>query len=116
MKGVGGLDGWRWIFILEGLLTVVISIAAYFFIPNYPATARFLSSSQRSQTLQRLATGDSAREESFNWAGVAAALKIPSVGYMASRSIHSPYPSTLSRFFFQQSSKSLALLQLKHSF
>ena len=32
MKGVGGLNGWRWIFILEGILTVVVSAAAYFFI------------------------------------------------------------------------------------
>lgn len=49
MKGVGGLNGWRWIFILEGILTVVVSAAAYFFIFKYvhfgvfPSPSIFLS-------------------------------------------------------------------------
>lgn len=30
MDGVGSLEGWRWIFILEGLLTVVVAVIAYF--------------------------------------------------------------------------------------
>ena len=42
MTGVGGLGGWRWIFILEGILTFVVGVLAYFFIVNYPDTAKFL--------------------------------------------------------------------------
>jgi hypothetical protein len=30
MNGVGGYAGWRWIFILEGLLTVVVAVVAFF--------------------------------------------------------------------------------------
>ena len=77
MKGVGGLNGWRWIFILEGLLTILVSLGAYFFIPNYPLTAKFLSAEERSRVLERLATGDSTRSESFTWSGVLSALKDP---------------------------------------
>lgn len=39
MDGVGGYRGWRWIFILEGLLTVIVAVAAYFLMPDYPDTA-----------------------------------------------------------------------------
>ena len=30
MDGVGGYHGWRWIFIIEGLATVVIGVASFF--------------------------------------------------------------------------------------
>lgn len=30
MNGVGGYAGWRWIFILEGLLTIVVAVVAFF--------------------------------------------------------------------------------------
>ena len=78
MKGVGGLNGWRWIFILEGLFTIVIAATAYAFIPNYPQTAGFLTPQERTQVLHRLSkSSDAAAEEGFNWAGVGAALKDP---------------------------------------
>ncbi|KAI9148893.1 transporter [Paramyrothecium foliicola] len=37
MDGVGGLEGWRWIFILEGLATVVIGVACFLFLIDTPA-------------------------------------------------------------------------------
>jgi hypothetical protein len=39
----GGIAGWRWIFILEGVLTCVLGIGAYFIIVDFPekATATF---------------------------------------------------------------------------
>ncbi|KAL4986179.1 major facilitator superfamily domain-containing protein [Aspergillus falconensis] len=48
MDGVGGYAGWRWIFILEGLFTVVMSVVAYLWVYNYPATAEFLSEKERT--------------------------------------------------------------------
>lgn len=65
----------RWIFIIEGLLTIVISCAAYFFISNYPDTAKFLSDKERSFIQARLAAdSDSTRNEVFTWANVKKAL------------------------------------------
>ena len=61
----------------KGLLTVVVSLIAYFWVPNYPRTSNFLTSSERTHVLQRLASGDSARSEPFTWAGVRLALKDP---------------------------------------
>lgn len=47
MDGVGGYEGWRWIFILEGLLTLVFSAVAYFFFPLYPDQCQFLTPRER---------------------------------------------------------------------
>lgn len=96
MKGIAGLGGWRWIFIIvnllllidtatnaplkEGLLTVVVSVAAYFFIYGYPATAKFLTPKEREHVIARLkGDSDAVREEKFTWGGVIQALKDPKV-------------------------------------
>ncbi|KAL3702694.1 hypothetical protein TMatcc_000006 [Talaromyces marneffei ATCC 18224] len=47
MNGVGGYAGWRWIFILEGLLTVAVSLIAPFAIHDFPETAKFLTEEER---------------------------------------------------------------------
>lgn len=36
MSGVGGLEGWRWIFILEGIVTVVLGVLCFFFLIDSP--------------------------------------------------------------------------------
>ncbi|KAF5095472.1 hypothetical protein D0Z00_003132 [Geotrichum galactomycetum] len=43
MDGIGGLAGWSWIFILEGLLTITVGVLCYFFIYNSPKTCGFLT-------------------------------------------------------------------------
>lgn len=71
MRGVGGYNGWRWIFILEGLLTVVIAGASYFFIYNYPDTAKFLTEKERVAIQLRLKDdSDATQDEAFNWTNV----------------------------------------------
>ncbi|KAF2233046.1 MFS general substrate transporter [Viridothelium virens] len=78
MKGVGGYNGWRWIFIIEGLVTVVVSLAAYYFIANYPNEANFLREDERAFIHERLkADSDATNNEGFTWANVGAALKDP---------------------------------------
>ncbi|KAJ6027932.1 hypothetical protein N7460_012749 [Penicillium canescens] len=36
MDGVGGYEGWRWIFLLEGLLTVILGVLCFFFLIDSP--------------------------------------------------------------------------------
>ena len=43
MEGVGGYRGWRWLFILEGLVSVLIGAASHFFLPDTFEDARFLN-------------------------------------------------------------------------
>jgi len=54
MDGVGKLEGWRWIFILEGILTVVVAIIAYFILYDFPETANFLTAEERAFVVYRL--------------------------------------------------------------
>ncbi|KAI5819542.1 major facilitator superfamily domain-containing protein [Pyronema omphalodes] len=54
MDGVGGKPGWAWIFILEGLLTLVVAVIAYWAINDYPATAKFLSTAEKVEVERRL--------------------------------------------------------------
>ncbi|KAF5266720.1 hypothetical protein FOXYS1_2419 [Fusarium oxysporum] len=47
LKGVRGIPGWRWLFIVEGALTVFCGFGLYFLLPDYPRDARYFSPDQR---------------------------------------------------------------------
>lgn len=48
LEGKGGLRGWRWIFIVEGLITIVLGIAGYWLLVDFPDSKRkTVSSSPR---------------------------------------------------------------------
>lgn len=80
MKSVGGHNGWPWTFILEGLLTIVVSLSAYVFIANYPATAKFITEKERALINARLEhNSDATRNEGFKWANVSKAFQDPKV-------------------------------------
>lgn len=54
MDGVGGYSGWRWIFIIEGLVTVVAAAVSKFIIVDWPEKSRFLNDQERALLLARL--------------------------------------------------------------
>jgi hypothetical protein len=58
MDGVGGLAGWRWIFILEGIATVLIGLLATFVLPADIASAKFLTEEERAFALNRYHADD----------------------------------------------------------
>ncbi|KAI1383817.1 MFS general substrate transporter [Hypoxylon trugodes] len=74
----GGLSRWRWIFVIEGLFTALVGIAAYFLLPNGAGSAKFLTPEERQHAVNRLhedrGHGDGNREkestESFAWSEV----------------------------------------------
>jgi hypothetical protein len=74
MDGVGGYSGWRWIFILEGLATVIVGFISFFVIYDYPETASFLTTDEREWVISRLRNQNVdihgrqvAEEEAFSW-------------------------------------------------
>ncbi|KAF4459072.1 major facilitator superfamily transporter [Fusarium albosuccineum] len=80
MDGVAGLEGWRWVFILEGMLTVVIAVSAFFVLPDDPATCSFLTEEEKAIVDHRLKYdvgthhGSFDAHEPFKWKHVWSAL------------------------------------------
>ena len=52
--GLFGLRGWHWLFILEGLPTVLMGVACLFFLTDRPEQAKWLSEEQRGWLSARL--------------------------------------------------------------
>ncbi|KAI1333208.1 MFS general substrate transporter [Xylariaceae sp. FL0255] len=67
LDGKGGLAGWRWIFILEGLLTVLVAIASFWMVHDFPAEARFLSDDDRARVIRRLRIDQQASASHESW-------------------------------------------------
>lgn len=47
MQGLQGKNGWRWILILEGIPSMVLSAFIFLLLPNNPASAKFLKEDER---------------------------------------------------------------------
>ncbi|KAF2496780.1 pantothenate transporter liz1 [Lophium mytilinum] len=54
MDGTKGLRAWRWVFIIEGAITVVIAAASFFILPNFPRTTSWLTEEERQLAVWRL--------------------------------------------------------------
>lgn len=55
-------EGWRWIFIIEGAITVACGLLAPFFLGEFPERTRWLSERQRHIATLRIANERSGRE------------------------------------------------------
>ncbi|KAF9096160.1 hypothetical protein BGX23_011855 [Mortierella sp. AD031] len=68
MDGVGGLHGWQWIFLLEGLPTVLLAAVVLWLLPDFPETATFLTTEEKELTIKRLRIdAGPATETHFSW-------------------------------------------------
>jgi nitrate/nitrite transporter NarK len=55
LAGLAGLRGWQWLFLLEGLPSVLVGIGTLFYLDDGIGTARWLSPAQKATLLQALA-------------------------------------------------------------
>ncbi|KJZ71243.1 hypothetical protein HIM_09386 [Hirsutella minnesotensis 3608] len=55
MDTVRGLSNWRWVFILEGILTIFVAVAAFFGVSDFPDQATWLSERERHFVLLKTA-------------------------------------------------------------
>ena len=60
MDNIRGYHAWRWIFILEGILTCVIALAAYFVVPDFPEQSSWLTADDLALIQARLAAEEDA--------------------------------------------------------
>ncbi|KAK4704655.1 MFS transporter, ACS family, pantothenate transporter, partial [Phenoliferia sp. Uapishka_3] len=76
MEGVGGKPSWAWIFILEGLVTILVAIASFWVVADFPDTAKFLTPREREIVVRRLQEDEqfSAAGEGFQWSAITQSL------------------------------------------
>lgn len=83
--GAGGVPGWKWLFIIEGIATVVgeslrsledvegrahvdlwlppVACAAAFILPDFPLNTKWLNEEEREMAITRLITRDSGAKQ-----------------------------------------------------
>ena len=55
LHGIGGLAGWQWLFLLQGLPAIVLGLVVYTRLDDTPTQAKWLSAAQKAQISQDLA-------------------------------------------------------------
>ncbi len=78
LDGMGGMKGWQWLFIVEALPAIVLSVVVFFYLTDRPADATWLPQDQRSWLSTRLAQEEKQREAKQHFT-VAQALLNPRV-------------------------------------
>jgi ACS family tartrate transporter-like MFS transporter len=54
LRGAARLDGWQWLFLVEGIPAVVLGVAALFFLTDVPERAHWLSQDERATLIAAL--------------------------------------------------------------
>ncbi|AOW00785.1 major facilitator superfamily domain-containing protein [Yarrowia lipolytica] len=54
MNGLRGISGWKWLFIIEGSFTVLVVPFAWWILPDFPSTTRWLSQQEKDIAMYRL--------------------------------------------------------------
>ena len=81
LDGVAGLAGWQWIFVAEGIPSVVLGVVVLFFLTERPDVAGWLSPEQRRYLSALVKVGDDAIAR--RGIGLRAALLHPIVWWLA---------------------------------
>lgn len=55
MNGIHGLSGWQWMFLIEGLPTVLLGCVCYLLLANKPAEATWLSDKEKQLVIDAMA-------------------------------------------------------------
>lgn len=80
MDGVSGYAGWRWVFIIEGIFSILVGAIVWFGLPNDPSNAYFLN--DREKDLMKIRARQRAQYmggEEFSWDEVLITLRDPKI-------------------------------------
>ncbi|KAJ7104469.1 major facilitator superfamily domain-containing protein [Mycena belliarum] len=73
MNGKGGLAGWRWMFILNSIMTVAVGLFGFVFLPDYPnkpnPRAFWFTARHAEMAMERLKRYGRAEPKPVSWAG-----------------------------------------------
>jgi ACS family tartrate transporter-like MFS transporter len=63
MHGVGDWHGWQWLFLIEGLPSVMVGIVVLFYLPDGPRQAGWLTTTERAALAEHLSMEDLNRRQ-----------------------------------------------------
>lgn len=70
MDGVGGISGWRWLFLVEALPSIILGIVCFFHLPDGPQSAKWLTCGEKS-SLRAALENDAGRDHGDHWRALA---------------------------------------------
>ncbi|KAK5992601.1 MFS transporter prlL [Cladobotryum mycophilum] len=75
MNGAAGIPAWRWLFIIEGIPSCLSAFLVFFFLPDYPENAGWLSEPEKDLAIRRMFhEGSKGHHPSMTWADARATL------------------------------------------
>ncbi|KAI1134086.1 MFS general substrate transporter [Hypoxylon sp. FL0543] len=75
MNQTRGLSAWRWLFMLEGIPSCLSGILVWFFLPDWPERAKWLSESEKDLAAQRMyLEGAKGSAAAMTWSDIKATL------------------------------------------
>ncbi|KAJ5405764.1 hypothetical protein N7465_007048 [Penicillium sp. CMV-2018d] len=78
VHGPNGWEGWRWLFAIEGAMTLILVPLFFFVFPKHPTTAWFLSAEEKTMIQARYDNDPHwGQDEEFSWAESLSALTDP---------------------------------------
>jgi MFS transporter, ACS family, tartrate transporter len=82
MDGLGGLTGWQWLFLIEGIPAVLLGISVLFLLTESPETARWLTAEESAWLTDQLAK-ERAEQGPAPKSSLLAGLAHPMVGHLS---------------------------------
>ncbi|ROV93145.1 hypothetical protein VSDG_07384 [Cytospora chrysosperma] len=69
LDGKSGLAAWRWVFIIDGIITVIVAIYGFIFFPDtpYKTKAFYLSEEEKKRCVERLVEDGREETSNFSW-------------------------------------------------
>lgn len=79
MKNTAGLHSWQWFFIIEGGISIIVAVAAWFALPDWPHNTRWMNPEETEMALYRVLCSNGGVEEEVGgtWDGLWEAVKEP---------------------------------------
>ncbi len=115
MNGVAGFSGWQWMFVIEAIPAIVMGFVVFFWLPDSPDKATFLSTDEKRILSSRIAKERDAREATEKFT-IGKALRDPRVLLMCLIAVGLVMGTTGIAIWMPQFVKSFGLSNLQTSF
>jgi len=75
--GYGGMRGWQWLFVLEGIPSIILGVTAYFYLQDKPERAHWLTADEKGAIAGAIASEERRKGEGHSTGGLGQVLRDP---------------------------------------